>query len=151
VKLYQVIRAENDKDLYLVFDLMECDLHFVIHEKRLTEQHRKYITYQLLKALKYLHSAQLVHRDLKPSNLLINGSCLLKVCDFGLVRSLANVFQDEMVLTEEVATRWYRAPEVLLGSKLYGCEADLWSAGCIIGEMLHGKPMFTGNSTLNQI
>lgn len=108
--------------------------------------------YQIFKALKYLHSAELIHRDLKPSNVLINSDCQLKVCDFGLVRCLAADREgDNVVLTEEVATRWYRAPEVLLGSKTYDKPADIWSVGCILAEMMIYKPIFPGNSTLNQL
>jgi mitogen-activated protein kinase 15 len=83
---------------------------------------------------------------------LINSDCQLKVCDFGLVRCLAADKEgDNIVLTEEVATRWYRAPEVLLGSKTYDKPADIWSVGCILSEMLIFKPIFPGNSTLNQL
>lgn len=76
----------------------------------------------------------------------------MKICDFGLARSLAtDRLQQDLILTEEVATRWYRAPEVLLGSHAYGKAADVWSMGCILGEILTGKPMFAGSSTLNQL
>ena len=89
--------------------------------------------YQLLKGIKFLHSAEVIHRDLKPSNLLLNSDCTMKICDFGLARSLlADRFSPDLVLTEEVATRWYRAPEVLLGSQNYGKAADIWSMGCIL-------------------
>jgi mitogen-activated protein kinase 15 len=94
--------------------------------------HTRYIVYQIAKALKYLHSAQLIHRDLKPSNILINSSTLIKLCDFGLVRSVASDGSAEPVLTEGVATRWYRAPEVLLGSTNYSTPADVWAFGCIL-------------------
>ena len=114
--------------------------------------HNRFIVYQICKSLKYLHSAELIHRDLKPSNVLINSDCKLKVCDFGLVRCLVNDRDGEdIVLTEEVATRWYRAPEVLLGSRSYGRPADMWSVGCILAEMLIYKPIFPGNSTTNQL
>ena len=76
----------------------------------------------------------------------------MKICDFGLARSLlADKYSHDIVLTEEVATRWYRAPEVLLGSNSYGKAADIWSMGCILAEVLIGKPVFPGSSTLNQI
>lgn len=89
---------------------MEADLHNVIAEGILKDVHIKFIIYQLAKALKYLHSGLLIHRDLKPSNILINSNCSIKLCDFGLVRSLASVDLNGPVLTEGVATRWYRAP-----------------------------------------
>jgi len=106
-----------------------------------------------LKALKYIHSGDLIHRDLKPSNILLNSECHAKVADFGLARSVA-VNQDEgtiPVLTEYVATRWYRAPEILLGSSKYTKAVDMWSVGCILGELIVGKAIFPGTSTLNQI
>ena len=99
-----------------------------------------------------MHSAQLIHRDLKPSNILLNSDCTIKICDFGLARSLVVDREcSEIVMTEEVATRWYRAPEILMGSQSYTKSADIWSIGCILGELLLGKPMFPGSSTINQL
>ncbi len=89
---------------------MEADLHNVIAEGILKDVHIKFIIYQLAKALKYLHSGHIIHRDLKPSNILINSNCSIKLCDFGLVRSLVSADESNPVLTEGVATRWYRAP-----------------------------------------
>ena len=143
VKLLNVIRAENDKDIYLVFDFMETDLHAVIKANILEDIHKRYIVYQTLKCLKYMHSAEVLHRDLKPSNILLNAECHAKVADFGLARSLAQTDDDGTpLLTDYVATRWYRAPEILLGSHTYTKAVDMWSIGCIIGEMHLGKPMF---------
>ena len=88
IKLLNVIRAENDKDIYLVFDFMETDLHAVIKANILEDIHKRYIIYQTLKCLKYMHSAEVLHRDLKPSNILLNAECHAKVADFGLARSL---------------------------------------------------------------
>ena len=131
---------------------MEADLHNVISEGILKDVHIRFIVYQLAKALKYLHSGKIIHRDLKPSNILVNSNCTIKLCDFGLVRSLLPSIGDHSpVLTEGVATRWYRAPEVLLGSKSYSTPADIWSFGCIIYEILAQKPLFAGSSTLDQI
>jgi mitogen-activated protein kinase 15 len=130
---------------------MEADLHGVITEGLLKDPHIRYIIYQLAKALKYLHSGHMIHRDLKPSNILINSSCLIKLCDFGLVRSLHSSEAGGPVLTEGVATRWYRAPEILLGSKSYSTPADVWSFACIIYEIIAQKPLFPGNSTVEQI
>jgi mitogen-activated protein kinase 15 len=109
IKLCDTIRAENNKDVYLLFEYMEADLHNVIAEGILKDVHVRFILYQLAKALKYLHSARLIHRDLKPSNILVNSNCAIKLCDFGLVRSL-NAKTLGAVLTEGVATRWYRSP-----------------------------------------
>lgn len=91
--------------------MRHLDLHIVIRAGILEEIHRKYVVYQILKALKYMHSGELIHRDLKPSNILLNSECHVKIADFGLARSLAPKDDDSApILTEYVATRWYRAP-----------------------------------------
>lgn len=173
VKLVNILRAENDTDIYLVFEhlgeqpsaccagaiaptaaspLAETDLHAVIRAGILQPIHKQFVVYQLVKALRYMHSAELLHRDVKPSNLLLNADCSVKLCDFGLCRSTADMgSSSDAVLTDYVATRWYRAPEILLGSTEYGKGVDMWSVGCILGEMLNGKPVFPGNSTMNQL
>ena len=150
IRLQNVIRAENDRDIYLVFDFMDTDLHAVIRANILEDIHKQYIVYQVLKCLKFMHSANLLHRDLKPSNLLLNSECHVKVADFGLARSLDTKETDtQPLLTDYVATRWYRAPEILLGSNKYTKGVDMWSMGCILAELLLGKPVFPGTSTLN--
>ncbi|KAF7691150.1 mitogen-activated protein kinase 15 isoform X1 [Silurus meridionalis] len=154
IKLLNVIRAQNDKDIYLVFEYMDTDLHAVIRKGSLLKDiHKRYIMYQLLKATKYLHSGNVIHRDQKPSNMLLDADCFVKLCDFGLARTLSQIQEDAVnpALTEYVATRWYRAPEILLGSTRYTKGVDMWSVGCILGEMLLGKPLFPGTSTMNQI
>ncbi len=143
IKLSNVLKAENDRDIYLVFEYMETDLHAVIRANILEPVHKQFIVYQCLKALKYCHSGDLVHRDLKPANLLLNEECLLKMADFGLARSLHSLAKGEesaSVLTDYVATRWYRAPEILLGSTSYTKAVDMWALGCIVAEMFTGKP-----------
>ncbi|NXC08643.1 MK15 kinase, partial [Orthonyx spaldingii] len=154
IKLLDVIQAENDKDIYLIFESMETDLHAVIKKGNLLKDiHKCYILYQLLKATKFIHSGNVIHRDQKPSNILLDAQCCVKLCDFGLARSLCQLGEDQAppALTEYVATRWYRAPEILLASRNYTKGVDMWSIGCILGEMLLGKPLFPGTSTMNQI
>eukprot|EP00922_Rhytidocystis_sp_ex-Travisia-forbesii_P014829 GHVS01022180.1.p1 GENE.GHVS01022180.1~~GHVS01022180.1.p1 ORF type:complete len:475 (+),score=44.78 GHVS01022180.1:595-2019(+) len=155
VRLINVLKADNDKDIYLVFDFMETDLHAVIRANILEEIHKQYIVYQLLKAIRFMHSGELVHRDMKPSNILLNSECQVKVADFGLARSVAQSGDQgdssSAVLTDYVATRWYRAPEILLGSTRYTKGVDMWSLGCILGELISGRPIFPGTSTMNQL
>lgn len=103
---------------------------------------------QLLRGLKYIHSANILHRDLKPGNLLINSNCDLKICDFGLARTNNSKGQ---FMTEYVVTRWYRAPELLLCCDNYGTSIDVWSVGCIFAELLGRKPIFPGSECLNQL
>ena len=147
ITLTNVLKADNDRDIYLVFEYMETDLHAAIRANILQDIHKQYILWQTLKALKYMHSASLLHRDMKPSNLLLNSDCLMKVADFGLARSMRHDDEDPsatadkpdpVILTDYVATRWYRAPEILLGATDYSYGVDMWSVGCILGEMTHG-------------
>lgn len=187
VQLYSVHRAANDLDIYLSFEQMESDLHNVIKRGNvLKDLHKRYIMYQLLNAMLFIHSGNVIHRDLKPSNILVDSSCRCKIADFGLARSIAspkrhllgqsppsklnssssstvnsslNSTEDERLgpqmdapeLTDYVATRWYRAPEILIASKRYTKGIDMWSLGCILGEMIRGRPLFPGSCTINQI
>jgi len=157
IQLLNVHRAANDKDLYLVFEFMETDLHHVIKKGNILKGiHRQYIMYQLFKATQFLHSGNVIHRDQKPSNILLDSQCNCKLADFGLARSLSvkeieQATEGDGCLTDYVATRWYRAPEILLASKRYTMGVDMWSLGCILAEMLLGKPLFPGTSTINQI
>ncbi|KAI0051376.1 Pkinase-domain-containing protein [Auriscalpium vulgare] len=142
------------KEVYLVQELMETDLHRVIRTQTLSDDHCQYFIYQTLRALKALHSADVLHRDLKPSNLLLNANCDLKLCDFGLARSARpppNMDDSSNFLTEYVATRWYRAPEVMLTFKEYTRAIDVWSVGCVLAEMLSGKPLFPGRDYHHQL
>lgn len=149
ISLYDVISASSGKDLYVVSELMDADLGAVIRSGSLEPIHVQCIAYQLLCALKYLHSAHVVHRDIKPANILINAECKVKLCDFGLAR-IVNP-RNSNVLTGYVATRWYRAPELLLECYDYGPPVDVWAVGTITGEMIQGKAVFPGTSTLNQL
>ncbi|WBW71239.1 MAP kinase Spk1 [Schizosaccharomyces osmophilus] len=140
------------EDVYIVQELMETDLYRVIRSQPLSDDHCQYFTYQILRALKAMHSAGVVHRDLKPSNLLLNANCDLKVADFGLARSTTTV-QDGSpgFMTEYVATRWYRAPEIMLSFCDYSKAIDIWSTGCILAEMLGARPLFPGKDYHSQI
>ncbi|KAG8907431.1 hypothetical protein FRC01_007677, partial [Tulasnella sp. 417] len=127
------------------------DLHQIIRSgQALTNAHIQYFLYQILRGCKYIHSANVVHRDLKPGNLLVNADCELKICDLGLSRAferstMPNQGEESVShLTEYVATRWYRAPEIMLSFKRYGTAIDVWSIGCILAELLGGKPIFKG-------
>ncbi|XP_026380785.1 mitogen-activated protein kinase 9-like isoform X2 [Papaver somniferum] len=141
------------KDIYVVFELMESDLHQVIKANDdLTPEHYQFFLYQLLRSLKYIHSANVFHRDLKPKNILANADCKLKICDFGLARVSFNDAPSAIFWTDYVATRWYRAPE-LCGSffSKYTPAIDIWSIGCIFAELLTGKPLFPGKNVVHQL
>ena len=141
------------KDIYVVFELMESDLHQVIKANDdLTREHQQFFLYQLLRALKYMHTANVYHRDLKPKNILANANCKLKICDFGLARVAFNDTPTTIFWTDYVATRWYRAPE-LCGAffSKYTPAIDIWSIGCIFAEVLTGKPLFPGKSVVHQL
>ncbi|KAL5003639.1 mitogen-activated protein kinase mpkC [Aspergillus recurvatus] len=132
------------EDIYLVTELLGTDLHRLLNGKPLESKFAQYFTYQILRGLKYIHSAGVIHRDLKPGNLLINENCDLKICDFGLARV------QEPQMTGYVSTRYYRAPEIMLTWQRYGNKVDLWSVGCILAEMLLGRPLFPGTDHINQ-
>ncbi|KAJ8753675.1 hypothetical protein K2173_026351 [Erythroxylum novogranatense] len=141
------------RDIYVVFELMESDLHQVIKANDdLTAEHYQFFLYQLLRGLKYAHTANVFHRDLKPKNILANADCKLKICDFGLARVSFNDAPSAIFWTDYVATRWYRAPE-LCGSffSKYTPAIDIWSIGCIFAEMLTGKPLFPGKNVVHQL
>eukprot|EP00928_Gymnodinium_smaydae_P061899 TRINITY_DN4586_c0_g1_i1.p1 TRINITY_DN4586_c0_g1~~TRINITY_DN4586_c0_g1_i1.p1 ORF type:complete len:449 (+),score=91.74 TRINITY_DN4586_c0_g1_i1:184-1530(+) len=153
VRLMHVVKADNHLDLYVIFDYVQSDLQHVIAGGHLKAIHIEYITYQVLKALKYCHSGSVLHRDLKPANVLLNPNCHVRICDFGLARTgaMRDNLAAQAVLTDYVATRWYRAPELLLGCTHYGEGVDMWGVGTILGEMLAGKPILKGRSTMDQI
>ncbi|KAH8926799.1 Pkinase-domain-containing protein [Atractiella rhizophila] len=149
-------------EVYLVQELMETDLHRVIRTQGLSDDHCQYFIYQALRGLKALHSAGILHRDLKPSNLLLNANCDLKICDFGLARRdvseerKKNGGKEEAndqigFMTEYVATRWYRAPEIMLTFKEYTKAIDMWSVGCVLAEMIGSRPLFPGRDYHHQL
>ncbi|KAG8316568.1 Mitogen-activated protein kinase 1 [Homalodisca vitripennis] len=154
IDIRDILRAptiDMMKDVYIVQCLMETDLYKLLKTQRLSNDHICYFLYQILRGLKYIHSANVLHRDLKPSNLLLNTTCDLKICDFGLARVADPDHDHTGFLTEYVATRWYRAPEIMLNSKGYTKSIDIWSVGCILAEMLSNRPIFPGKHYLDQL
>ncbi|KAG2011518.1 CMGC/MAPK protein kinase [Coprinopsis cinerea AmutBmut pab1-1] len=140
-------------EIYIFMEPMEADLHQIIKSGQvLTNEHVQYFLYQILRGMKFIHSAGVIHRDLKPGNLLVNADCELKICDFGLSRGFDAVPDENATrLTEYVATRWYRAPEIMLAFPRYNTAIDVWSIGCILGELLLGKPLFKGKDYVDQL
>ena len=142
---------EEFENIYVCLELMETDLSTIIKSPQpLSNEHVKFFTYQILRGLKYMHSAGIIHRDLKPRNLLINSNCDLKICDFGLARHIF-VSNTAKEMTNYVATRWYRPPELLLETKEYGPAIDVWSVGCILAELFKRQPFLPGTDTTSQL
>ncbi|XP_050407899.1 serine/threonine-protein kinase NLK isoform X1 [Patella vulgata] len=137
-------------EIYVVTELLQSDLHkIIVSPQPLTSDHVKVFLYQILRGLKYLHSARVLHRDIKPGNLLVNSNCCLKICDFGLARIEE---PDESVhMTQEVVTQYYRAPEILMGAKHYSSGVDIWSVGCIFAELLSRRILFQAQSPIQQL
>ncbi|GFV05070.1 mitogen-activated protein kinase 14 [Trichonephila clavipes] len=136
---------DDFQDVYLVTHLMGADLNNIIKTQRLSNDHVQFLVYQILRGLKYIHSAGIIHRDLKPSNIAVNEDCELKILDFGLARHA------EVEMTGYVATRWYRAPEIMLNWMHYNQTVDIWSVGCIMAELLTSKTLFPGTDHLDQL
>uniref|UniRef100_A0A061R8C0 cyclin-dependent kinase n=1 Tax=Tetraselmis sp. GSL018 TaxID=582737 RepID=A0A061R8C0_9CHLO len=150
VRLEDVVHTEDR--IYLVFEFLDLDLkkHLDLNP-RLHQDHRmmKYYLLQMIRGIAYCHSHRILHRDLKPQNLLIDRQRnVLKLADFGLARAFGVPVR---AYTHEVVTLWYRAPEILLGAKHYSTPVDMWSIGCIFAEMINGRPLFPGDSEIDQL
>ena len=131
---------EDFSSFYVVTEFFPADLAQIIKSPQpLTDVHVQTFMYQLLRGLRYIHSANVLHRDLKPNNLLVNRDCDLAICDFGQER------------TRYVVTRWYRAPELIMLSKEYTSKVDIWSSGCIMAELLSRRPLFPGSDYVKQL
>ena len=157
------------KEVYVVTDLLQSDLHkIIISSQPLTIDHVTIFIYQVLRGLKFLHGLGIIHRDIKPGNLLVNSNCLLKVCDFGLSREYGALINkqtpdsplnDQVVdntegfcaMTQEVITQYYRPPELLMGATKYNLAIDIWSVGCILVELITRRILFQAPSPLAQL
>lgn len=152
VSLREAFRRKGK--LYLVFEFVQRNLLEVLEEHPggiPSEMVRRYV-FQLCLAIEYCHRNNVIHRDIKPENLLIGEGNLLKLCDFGFARLMPVAAGGEpTALTDYVATRWYRAPELLLGSVDYSLAVDLWAIGCIMGELTDGNPLFPGDTEIDQL
>lgn len=175
VKMLRMLRQENivqlkeafrrKGKLYLVFEFVDKNLLEVLEmfPHGLDSETITLIVFQLVKAIDYCHSHDVIHRDIKPENLLMNiDDRTLKLCDFGFARTMSkgagapaqaegSATGSLYELTDYVATRWYRAPELLLGSTRYGKPVDMWAIGCIMGEILDGQPLFPGETEIDQL
>lgn len=161
VKVYEVLGPQG-ADLqgelfqfsvaYIIQEHMETDLARLLEQGTLTEEHAKLFMYQLLRGLKYIHSANVLHRDLKPANIFISTEDLvLKIGDFGLARIVDQHYSHKGYLSEGLVTKWYRSPRLLLSPNNYTKAIDMWAAGCILAEMLTGRMLFAGAHELEQM
>jgi serine/threonine protein kinase len=155
IELKTIVKPEardTYDEIYAVFELMETDLGSIIKSKQeLSIDHIQFFLYQMIRGMKYCHSAGILHRDLKPRNLLVNANCDLKIWDFGLSRANLPTLYETGSMTDYIATRWYRAPELLFGSESYTAAVDVWSIGCIFAELLTRESFLTGTDTENQL
>lgn len=148
VQLFDVVIA--DSSLYMVFEYLNMDLKKLLDKSKdvFVPPLVKSYMYQMLDAINFCHTNRILHRDLKPQNLLVDSKGNIKLADFGLGRSFNFPIK---AYTHEVVTLWYRAPEILLGTKFYATGVDIWSLGCIFAEMIMKRPLFSGDSEIDQL
>ena len=165
LKMLQMLKHDNVVDfqeafiykgnLFLVFEYVEKNLLEVLEKSPdgLNPKLIRSFVFQMCKAVHYLHINKMIHRDVKPENLLIDENMNLKLCDFGFARKINLNEKNNNVdaMTDYVATRWYRSPELLLSNGIYGPEVDYWAIGCIMGELADGNPMFPGENEIDQL
>jgi len=153
------VEGPTFQDVYMCLDMMDGDLNQLIHATKepLTDHQVQCVLYQLARGLLCLRKAHVIHRDLKPGNILVKAGGSVKIADLGLARTIdadddnAGQSENMAVLTEYVVTRFYRAPEIVLTATHYTYAVDIWSSGCILGEMLTKQPLFEGKDSLDQI
>lgn len=155
IELKTIIKPKDSSkfdELYAIFQLMETDLGSIIKsDQELSLDHVQFFIYQVLRGMKYVHSAGILHRDLKPKNLLVNSNWDLKICDFGLSRADIPELYEAGAMTDYISTRWYRAPELLFGSEFYTTSVDVWSIGWIFAELLTRSSFLPGTDSENQL
>lgn len=146
IRIEEVVEGTDMRDFFIVLEHCDIDLKsFIQSTNAIDIEVTRCFMYQMFQGLKFLHSIGIIHRDLKPSNILLMRDGSLKIADFGLARTVGEQ------MTNLVVTLWYRPIEVLLGSEHYTEAIDMWSAGCIIGEMLNGKPIMPGEGEIDQL
>jgi len=145
-----IINNSVQKDLWIVYEFMETDLRNIINEHsiQLSAADCKSYMFMLITGIEFLHSNWVLHRDICPGNLLISPGGILKIGDFGLAKKYGH---ENAKLTPQVVTRWYRAPELLLGARHYGRAVDMWSVGCVFAEMMLRMPYLAGDSEIDQL
>ncbi|KAK6201468.1 kinase-like domain-containing protein [Scheffersomyces amazonensis] len=140
--------------LYCIQELLDLDLSRVIYSGiQFSDFHVQSFIYQILCGLKYIHSADVIHRDIKPGNILVSSQGVLKICDFGLARGMNEQYfgPNNHAITGYVATRWYRAPELMFSKRMYNESIDLWAVGCILAELFGRRPIFCAKNPYDQI
>lgn len=154
VRLKGAFRSEKGAKLNLVFEFLSDTLHRVIKHynmkghRKMDPFYYKLYQYQLLRGLAFMHGTGIIHVDIKPQNLLLIGSAqTLKICDFGTAKRLNSTEPRQLYQV----SRYFRAPEIILGSTVYGTGIDIWAAGCVLGEMVLGQPLFTGRDGIDQL
>jgi serine/threonine protein kinase len=156
ISLKCVLHSMTDStftEMYIIFEIMQTDLAMIIRSSQvLCDTHVQCFVHQMLLGLQYLQGHQIVHRDIKPRNLLVNSNCQLKIADFGLARVYSPDNENKIVaMTEYVTTRWYRAPEVIVGWHRYDYAVDMWAVGAIIAELMGRVPIFAGGDSAKQL
>lgn len=148
-RVIALLDVEQNQHLYLVFEWMTLDLsRYISMVRSISQEQVKAFMHQLLDGVSYCHSTGVVHRDLKPHNILVDAKGELKIADFGLARKISPATRS---LTHEVATLWYRCPEILLGAPMYGFGVDMWSLGAIFAELVNLRPLWPGESEWDQL
>lgn len=126
--------------IYLVCEYVEKNLLEILDQGPVSSQQARHYVYLMLKGIAYMHSVNVIHRDIKPENVLVSKQGAVKICDLGFARTIPS----NRVMTDYVATRWYRPPELLIGREDYDCSIDIWSVGCVMAELIDGNPLFPG-------